>query len=79
MSQATWFYLSKTWFRRTRKIGPISERELLVRIDRGVIEPSTLLQSVKTKDRWVPMQKVGPAMQRYQKLHPEMSSKLAAS
>lgn len=68
MARNSWYYLASGWFRKTRRVGPISEQDLLDRIGRGVIEPETLLQSSKTKDRWVPMEKVGPAMAHYRKI-----------
>lgn len=65
-----WYYMGTSWLRKTRRVGPISEAQLLERIDRGKIEPETLVQSSKTKNKWVPMSKIGPAMKRWQKLHP---------
>lgn len=73
MSQAVWYYMAKGWFRGTRRVGPITEKELLIRIDRGAVEPKTLLKSSKTREQWVPMSKVGPAMRRYTARHPDAS------
>ncbi len=71
---ASWFYMATGWLRKARRVGPITEQDLLARIDKGQIEPDTLVQSVKTKNRWVPMSKVGPAMKHWQKIHPEKAA-----
>ena len=65
-----WYYMASSWLRKTRRIGPISESDLLHRIDKGKIEPETLVQSSKTKGKWVPMKRIGPAMKRWRKLNP---------
>ena len=65
-----WYYMAKSWFGRTRRVGPITEAVFLERIEQGKILPETLVQSSKTKDKWVPMNKVGPAMKRWKELHP---------
>ncbi|MEO1615650.1 MAG: GYF domain-containing protein [Planctomycetota bacterium] len=66
-----WFYMSSSWLRKPRRVGPISESQLLSLVEKGQIEPETLIQSAKTRDKWIPMNKVGPAMARYRKTHPE--------
>ena len=66
-----WFYMASGWLRKSRRIGPISESDLLERIDKGVIAPETLVQSPKTRNKWIPMSKVGPAMARWKKSHSE--------
>ncbi|MEM6364748.1 MAG: DUF4339 domain-containing protein [Planctomycetota bacterium] len=68
---AKWYYMSRGWFHRARRVGPISEPDLLLRIDQGKITPETLVQSKKTRDRWVPMNRVGPAMKRWKQAHPD--------
>ena len=68
---AAWYYMSKGWMRKTRRIGPITEADLLMRIDSGKIVPDTLLQSEKTKGKWVPMSDVRPAMKRWKQSHPQ--------
>lgn len=67
---AQWYYMASGWFQTTKRIGPITEHDLLVRIDQGKVQPETLVQSPKTRNQWVPMSSVGPAMQRWQKMHP---------
>lgn len=67
---AQWYYMSHGWFHTTKRIGPISEPEMLLRIDRGKISPETLVQSTKTRQRWVPMSTIEPAMRRWKASHP---------
>jgi len=68
---AQWYYMSSGWFNKTKRIGPITEGDLLLHIDNGKIQPETLVQSSKTRDRWVPMSSIGPAMERWTKSNPE--------
>jgi len=67
---ADWFYLKRRWFGGTKKVGPLAENDLLLRIDRGEITPTTLLISAKTKNRWVKMEEIGPALKQWKKGHP---------
>ena len=71
---AGWYYMTTGWLRKGRRVGPISESDLLKRIDQGKIAPETLLQSTKTKGKWVPMKSVGPAMSRWIRLNPDSGS-----
>jgi len=71
---ASWYYMTSGWFRKARRVGPITETDLLHRIDQGKISPETLLQSEKTKGKWVPMSAIGQAMKRWQESHPEQKS-----
>ena len=71
---AGWYYMTDGWMRKGRRVGPISEADLLARIDQGKILPQTLLQSTKTKGKWVPMNSVVPAMNRWRTSHPEDGS-----
>ena len=66
-----WYYMASGWIRKGRRVGPISDHDLLVHIESGKISPETLLQSVKTKGKWVPMNTIGPAMKRWKELHPD--------
>jgi hypothetical protein len=77
MMSAEWFYMASGWLRKAKRVGPISESELLARIDKGQIEPETLVQSPKTRNKWVHMYKVGPAMDRWKKAHPERADQLS--
>lgn len=66
-----WYYMASGWIRKGRRVGPISDADLLVHIESGKISPETLMQSVKTKMKWVPMNTIGPAMERWRELHPD--------
>ncbi len=72
-----WFYMASGWLRKSRRVGPISEADLLKRIDKGQIAPETLVQSSKTRNRWVRMEKVGPAMAHWRKMHPEAAKEVS--
>ncbi len=67
--KAGWYYMASGWIRKGRRVGPISEADLLAQIDKGKISPETLLQSEKTKGKWVLMSTIGPAMKRWRELH----------
>lgn len=66
-----WYYMVSGWIRKTHPVGPITEAELLERIATGKICPETLLKSDKTRNKWVPMNSVLPAMEHWQHTHPE--------
>jgi hypothetical protein len=66
-----WFYMKRRWIGGTQKVGPLTDSDLLHRIDHGQIKPDTLVLSSKTKHKWVRMSDVGPAMQHWTKLHPD--------
>jgi hypothetical protein len=66
-----WYYMASGWIRKARRVGPISDADLLHCIEQGKISPETLVQSTKTKGKWVPMSAIGPAMKRWRELHPE--------
>jgi hypothetical protein len=68
---ADWYYLKRRWYGGSKKVGPLHEHELLHRIDIGEITPDTLLMSSKTRQHWVKMSQVAPAMEHWQWLqHP---------
>lgn len=68
---ADWYFLKHGWFHRSKKIGPIDDHEMLVRIDHGDIQPDTLVTSeTKTKGRWIRMEKIKPALKRWKETHP---------
>lgn len=68
---ADWYFMKRRWIGGTKKVGPLSENDLLTRIDNEEIHPETLLMSEsKTKAHWVKMSEVGPAIKRWRKNHP---------
>lgn len=66
-----WYYMASGWVRKSRRVGPISEADFLAQVEKGKILPETLVQSAKTKGKWVPMNTVAPAMERWRQLHPD--------
>jgi len=70
-----WFYLKRRWIGGTKQIGPITDSDLLLRIDRGDIAPETLVMSSKTKHKWTRMEEVGPAIKHWRKSHPPVEKK----
>lgn len=78
MATTGWYYMASSWWRKSQRVGPISEGDLLQRIDAGKISPETLVQSSKTKNKWVPMNSVGPAMKRWQENHPDAAPEAEA-
>jgi len=69
--ESGWYYMASGWIRKSRRVGPLTEAGLLVEIEKGKLTPETLVQSSKTKGKWVPMNTVGPAIKRYRELHPD--------
>ncbi|KAA5539934.1 DUF4339 domain-containing protein [Roseiconus nitratireducens] len=69
--------MTSGWLRKSHRVGPISEADLLERIEKGQIAPETLVQSSKTRNKWIPMNKVGPAMAAWKRSHPEAADQTA--
>ncbi len=65
---ADWYYLKRRWFGGSKKVGPLHEHEFLHRIDLGEITPDTLVMSSKTRQHWVKMSEVAPALAHWQTL-----------
>ncbi len=70
---ADWFFIQKGgFFRRRKRVGPISEQNILIRIESGEIDPDTLLSSdAKTHGHWVEMRTIKPAMKHWKTHHPQ--------
>jgi hypothetical protein len=71
---ADWYYIKYRWVLGSKKVGPISDAELLTKIDSGEITPQTLLMSSKTHEHWVKMSEISTAYKRWLKSHPELRS-----
>lgn len=71
---ATWYYIKHRWVLGPKKVGPVSEHDLLSKIDSGEITPQTLLMSSKTHEHWVKMSEISSAYKRWQQSHPELRS-----
>ncbi len=70
---ADWYFLRHgSFFHRRKRIGPITEQNLLVRIEKGEVTPDTLLSSTsKTRGHWVAMREIKPAIQHWKQHHPD--------
>jgi hypothetical protein len=71
---ADWYYMKHRWLIGSKKIGPVSEHELLTKIDNGEITPQTLVMSSKTREHWVKMSEISSAYKRWLQRHPESRS-----
>jgi hypothetical protein len=67
---ADWYFMKSGWFGRSKRVGPLTDQDLIAKIERGDIKPETLMRSeTKTRGRWIRMTEVGPAFQKWQTLH----------
>ena len=71
---ADWYYMKHRRLLGSIKVGPVSEQEVLQKIDSGEINPQTLLMSSKTHEHWVKMSEISTAYKRWLKSHPELRS-----
>jgi hypothetical protein len=68
---ADWYFLKNGFFNRRKRIGPICENELLLRIEKGELNPETMMSSTsKTHGHWLPMREIKPAIKHWKKTHP---------
>ncbi len=72
---ADWFYIkSGGFFSRKKRVGPITEQRLLMRIESGEIKPDTLMSSQeKTHGHWVEMKTIKPAIRHWRTHHPDVA------
>lgn len=69
---ADWFFMKSGFFYRHKKIGPITETDLLVRIEKGEVKPETLMSSTsKTHGQWIAMREIKPAIRHWKQTHPD--------
>lgn len=69
---ADWYFMQSSFFHRHKRVGPICERELLVRIEKGHVRPETMLSSTsKTKGHWIAMREIKPAIRHWKQTHPD--------
>ena len=69
---ADWYFVKNGFFVKHKRIGPISEQDLLLRIEKGEVKPETLLSSTsKTKGHWVAMREIKPAIKHWKTHHPD--------
>ena len=72
---ADWYFMKSGLFYRRKRIGPICEMELLKRIEKGELNPETLMCSTsKTHGHWMPMRDIKPAIAHWKKSHPDAAA-----
>ncbi|GIX00871.1 MAG: hypothetical protein KatS3mg111_4203 [Pirellulaceae bacterium] len=72
---ADWYYIKSRFFGRHKRVGPISELELMKLIEKGEVRPDTLLSSTsKTHGHWVAMRDIKPAIKHWKKHHPDAAA-----
>ncbi|QDV21973.1 DUF4339 domain-containing protein [Aureliella helgolandensis] len=69
---ADWYFLQSGFFYKHKRVGPINENELLQRIEKGHVNPDTLLSSTsKTHGHWIAMREIKPAIRHWKQCHPD--------
>ena len=69
---ADWYFMKTGFFGGHKTVGPITETEMLQRIGKGELEPTTMMSSTtKTHGHWLPMREIRPAFKHYQQTHPQ--------
>lgn len=69
---ADWYFLKKGFFGRRKKVGPVSDVELRHYIEKGIIQPETMVSSeIKTHGHWCRMKEIPAAMTLWDKSHPK--------
>lgn len=72
---ADWYFMKSGFFYRHKRVGPICERELLIRIEKGEVHPDTLMSSTsKTHGHWIPMREIKPAITHWKQTHPDAAA-----
>lgn len=68
---ADWYFMSSTFFGGRKTVGPISETDLIHKIEKGKIKPDTMISSTsKTHGHWVKMGEIRVAKKVWDKSHP---------
>ncbi len=65
---ADWYFLKRSFFGYRKTVGPINDVELRKQIEKGVIEPETMVSSeTKTHGRWCFMKEIPAALAFWEK------------
>lgn len=67
---ADWFFMKKKFFGGMKTIGPIGEVNFMQKIEKGEIDPETMVSSKKTHGDWVRLKEIRVAYQHWKKSHP---------
>ncbi len=71
---ADWFYMSTGFFGGHKTVGPISEIDLMKKIETGKVTPETMVSSTsKTHGHWMKMKEIRAAKKIWDKSHPSSS------
>jgi hypothetical protein len=67
---ADWYFMKKGFFGTHKTVGPISEIDLCAKIEKGEINPETMLSSTtKTHGHWLKMKDIRVAKKHWDKTH----------
>jgi len=68
---ADWYFMKRGFFSKKKPFGPINERDLMLRIEKGEVRPETMISSTtKTHGHWLEMKEVKPAITHWKSTHP---------
>lgn len=68
---ADWYFLKTGFFGGHKTVGPISEVDLCKKIEKGIVNPETMVSSTsKTHGHWCRMKEIRVAMKQWEKTHP---------
>jgi hypothetical protein len=72
---ADWYFLGKGFFGQRKTVGPISDVDLVAKIEKGVVTPETMVSSAsKTHGKWIRMKEIRAAKQHWDLTHPKSKS-----
>ena len=72
---ADWFFMKKSFFGKSKTVGPIEESDFLHKIEKGEISPDTIVSSTtKTHGQWMHMKEIQAAHEHWKKAHPSTNS-----
>lgn len=76
---ADWYFMKTGIFGGHKAVGPITEKDLCEKIERGIVKPETMLSSTsKTHGHWMKMKDIHVAMRHWQKTHSNNNNSGAA-
>lgn len=69
---ADWYFMTTGFFGGQKTVGPISEVDLVKKIEKGIINPETMMSSTsKTHGHWIRMKEIRVAKKVWDKTHPQ--------
>lgn len=71
---ADWYFMKRGFFGSSKTVGPITDSDLLKKIEKGEIVPETMVSSsTKTHGHWMHVKDIRAAFQHWKKSHPSSS------